>query len=371
MAHDNTGIKKLSDGRWEVRVSAVDPQTGDLKWRRRRIEGNLRKARAVREELRTDLRRGKNGTAPQRMRLADFAESWLASKAMRVKPSTAERYAIALSHALPTLGRHYIDAITKQDVEAWVQAMRRNAVPSTVNSRLKVLKACLEDGCTGRGFPNPAARVEHLPEPPSKREGLTTGELRRFLAAYNDEETRALVLTLAWTGMRWGEASALRAEDVDFTNKVIHIRRAHWRGIVGTPKNGRERVVPMSPVLAETLREHQRRLFERQDIGWAEGWLFAMVPRRGKNAGKVRLRSPSSIRKVWKGACDVAKVSTSPHGLRRTFVDLLRQAKVDAVVEHALVGHADENMRRVYSTVRGPEAARALEDVARLVEGGE
>ena len=61
----------------------------------------------------------------------------------------------------------------------------------------------------------------------------------------------------------------------------------------------------------------------------------------------------------------------SPHDLRRTFVDLLRQAKVDAVVEHAIVGHADEKIRRLYSTVRSPEAAQTVAGVQRLVEGGE
>lgn len=370
MAHKKTGIRKLPDGRWEVRVSAVDPQTGNLKWRRRRIEGNLREARALREELRTDLRRGKNGTAPQRMRLADFAESWLASKAMRVKPSTAERYTCALGHILPVLGQYYLDAITTRHVEAWVEVMKKQAAAPTVNGWLKVLKACVGDGCAEHGLSSPAIRVKCLPEPPSTKRGLTAEELRRFLDAYIDEETRALVLTLAWTGMRWGEATALRADDVDFTTGVIHIRRAHWRGIVGTPKNGRERVVPMSPILAETLRQHQRQLFERQDAGWAEGWLFATVAQRGEYAGKLRLRYPSTIRAAWEEACDRAEVKATPHDLRRTFVDLLRQAKVDAVVEYALVGHADEKMRRTYSTVRGPEAARALEDVARLVEGG-
>lgn len=369
MAHENTGIRKLQDGRWEVRVSAVDPRSGDLRWRRRRIEGNLRKARALREELRTDLRRGENGTARQRLRLADYAVSWLASKALRIKPSTAERYSGSLAHVLPVLGQYYLDAITTSDVEKWLASMTKTAAPTTINGWLKVLKACVGDGCAERGLSSPAIRVKPLPEPPSTKRGLTVEELRRFLDAYTDEETLPLIHVLAWTGMRWGEATALRAEDVDFTNGEIHIRQSQWRGVVGTPKNGRERVVPMSSTLADTLRRHQRRLFERQDAGWAEGWCFAKVATRGKNTGKVRLRLSSSIGSPWKKACDKAKISASPHDLRRTFVDLLRQAGVDAVVEHAIVGHADERMRNHYSTVRAPEAARALAGVEKLVEG--
>ncbi len=52
-------------------------------------------------------------------------------------------------------------------------------------------------------------------------------------------------------------------------------------------------------------------------------------------------------------------------------MDLLRQTGMDAVVEHALVGHADERMRAHYSIVRAPEAARAVAGVEGLVEGCE
>jgi hypothetical protein len=50
-------------------------------------------------------------------------------------------------------------------------------------------------------------------------------------------------------------------------------------------------------------------------------------------------------------------------------VDLLRAEGADAVVEHALVGHADDAMRRRYSTVRGGEAEAAVGRVLRRVEG--
>jgi integrase len=71
----------------------------------------------------------------------------------------------------------------------------------------------------------------------------------------------------------------------------------------------------------------------------------------------------------WGKACAAAKVRASVQALRRTFVDRLRQEKVDAVVEHAIVGHTDEKMRERYSTERVPEAASAVDQVFRLVEG--
>jgi integrase len=55
----------------------------------------------------------------------------------------------------------------------------------------------------------------------------------------------------------------------------------------------------------------------------------------------------------------------TPHDLRRTFVDLLRLAGVDPIVEHVIVGHADDEMRARYSTIRTPEAAEAVERALR------
>jgi integrase len=118
-------------------------------------------------------------------------------------------------------------------------------------------------------------------------------------------------------------------------------------------------------MLLEALRAHRERLLRRQPRGLGEGWVFAVE--HGQRRDGVRLRTPSSIRVPWAAACRAAGVQASPHDLRRTFVDLLRLAQVDAVVEHAIVGHAGEEMRGHYSTVRSEEANDASERVARLI----
>src|SRR5512145_996684 len=60
---------------------------------------------------------------------------------------------------------------------------------------------------------------------------------------------RPLFHFLADTGTRIGEARWLTWEDVDFINKVIHIRpKDGWQ-----PKTGGQRVIPLSDGLASTL----------------------------------------------------------------------------------------------------------------------
>jgi hypothetical protein len=53
----------------------------------------------------------------------------------------------------------------------------------------------------------------------------------------------------------------------------------------------------------------------------------------------------------------------TPHGLRRTFNDMLRRAKVDPVSCKALTGHVSETMREHYSTVGLDEKRLAVRSV--------
>lgn len=373
MAHDDTGIRKLPKGRWEIRVSAVHPRTQTLVWVRRRITGKKYEARAKRDELREELREklrvAEAESQPSRQRLSGYAESWLRSKALRVRRSVADRYADALAHATPFLGKLFLDDIETQDVEGWVQAMagRETHKNTTINGWLRVVKSCIGDGRAELGLTNPAARVKPLPERSSDKEGLKVEELQALLATYTHEDTLPLVEVLARTGMRWGEASALRWEDIDRDNMRITVQRAHWRGTVDLPKNGKKRIVPMSPQLANILQRHRQRLFEEQDLGHTDGWCFATVAARGPNMGQVRLRTPSSIAKPWRKACEKAGIKASPHDLRRTFVDMIRLVGGDPMVEHEVVGHADEAMRKRYSTVRHEESASVVARIDRLV----
>jgi integrase len=55
-----------------------------------------------------------------------------------------------------------------------------------------------------------------------------------------------LILTLARTGMRRGEALALKWEDVDLPSRVVLMRRSTRPGITTVPKNGKSRRVDLS-----------------------------------------------------------------------------------------------------------------------------
>ena len=96
-------------------------------------------------------------------------------------------------------------------------------------------------------------------------------------AANSDSEYRSVLLTLARTGMRPGEAIALKWSDLDFTNREILVERTLSAGMIGTTKTGKSRRIDMSLELRSSLSrlyvEREKELFGWKVAGIAE-WVF-------------------------------------------------------------------------------------------------
>ena len=89
--------------------------------------------------------------------------------------------------------------------------------------------------------------------------------------------------------------------------------------------------------------------------------------------GSVALRKPASITTAMNRWVEEAKLKrhVSPHDLRRTWVDLARQANVDEIVRRTIIGHADGATHELYSTVSASEANEAVGRVYQLLLGVE
>lgn len=70
---------------------------------------------------------------------------------------------------------------------------------------------------------------------------------------------RPLILTAIFTGLRASELRGLRWIDIDFARNELHVRqRADAYNEIGPPKSeSGERIIPMPPILTNTLRERK------------------------------------------------------------------------------------------------------------------
>jgi len=99
------------------------------------------------------------------------------------------------------------------------------------------------------------------------------------------ENLKALVVLLYLTGLRIGEALAVKWSDVDFQQSKLYIRRSVWRGKEQTPKSRRSiRAKHLLGGLKRILQSHRELCVDKQP----EDYLFV-------NAG--RSYAPDDLRR--------------------------------------------------------------------------
>jgi integrase len=113
---------------------------------------------------------------------------------------------------------------------------------------------------------------------------LEPEELLRFLSEMRTRypHHHAMVTLLAFTGLRFCHASALKWEDWDEDKAVLHVRRKHVRGEVA-PVSRKKRapgVIPVEPEFADVLRDHRARLAAAKAPDWTRGGCSRPMPER-------------------------------------------------------------------------------------------
>jgi integrase len=381
------GVTPLGDGRFRIRAELRHPKTGRVHEIDRVVE--VADAAAAAERLASERaewlsKRRRADAKAERRRLGPALRSWLESKRPTVKLSTASTYGSAVAWWCTVLGDYWIDAIEPRDVrEALAGAREGGDASETLAGRLRVLRtfareeqcARIVEGVTVKRDVREDERIE------DEGRGLSLEELRRFLDAGPRalltkagevmpwwRRAWALVATMAWTGMRFGEASALEWPDVDLDAGTIRVRRAQWRGVIGHVKAKRsKRLVVIPDELVELLREHRRAMLARQQTGIASPLVFPS--RRKRGAGLV---TNTHVRKTVLRVAIAAKVSLggrpAVHMLRHTFNNVLRQ-NASELVRRSLIGHADDESGERYSAVTHEEKRAAVSNVVRMVRG--
>jgi len=125
-------------------------------------------------------------------------------------------------------------------------------------------------------------------------------------------------MTIYSVGLRVSEAANLRVSDIDSARMTITIRQG---------KGQKDRVVMLSPVLLETLRQYWR-------LKKPKLWLFP-----GRNPDQPM--SSESVFHIFKNAARRAGLTkkASPHSLRHSFATHLLESGTDLRTIQMLLGH--------------------------------
>lgn len=160
---------------------------------------------------------------------------------------------------------------------------------------------------------------------------LSQEEVLRFLGAVDRPPWRMALATAYAAGLRISEVVALRVQDIDAARMLIHV--------IG--KGDKERIVPLSQVLLEALRNYWRRYRP------AKPWLFP-------GPGRSRPVCTDTIRAACVRARDAVGLGkrVTPHSLRHSFATHLLEAGTDLRTVQALLGHSQISTTAFYTHVQ-------------------
>jgi site-specific recombinase XerD len=160
---------------------------------------------------------------------------------------------------------------------------------------------------------------------------LSQEEVQRMLDAATSLLHRTLLMTLYSTGMRRAEVTRLKVSDIDSKRMMIHIREG---------KGGKDREVPLSVKLLETLREYWRWKKPRT-------YLFAGEAKQGSNGEHITSKAVYYACK-WAACRAGIQKKVGPHTLRHSFATHLLESGTDLRTIQLLLGHADIKHTTIY-----------------------
>lgn len=222
-------------------------------------------------------------------------------------------------YVLTPFGDNKLAQLTHTVLSQYFVSLRDKLAPATVNRVIaifkKIFSLCIEQGILVR---SPIERLRFFPENNLRTTTLSMNDYPRFChACLKDGSSGAMALYLSLTtGMRIGEVIGLKVSDIDFTQRVIHLRQT---------KNNQPHIVPFTEEIGKNLQQH----IQRQHC---TTYLFPSTKRKHSSIAIPRY--------VFKKLCQALKLKGLViHDLRRTFATKMLEKTNDIHFVGQLLNH--------------------------------
>lgn len=258
---------KKHDSGWEYRLKYKDPFTQKFREKSQRGFATKKEAQLAAVEFEKRLSEGFEQTD---IKLIDFLDNWVGEyKRGTVRKNTIELHEYNIKQHI----KPYFKEILLKDIKPIMYQKFINSILDNGYSRRtaelvhSTMHNCIQKACLlGKLEKNPCVGVEF--KGTKKKVGIKfieSSDIPRFLKASHQYGYIYWIFfkLLIETGMRKGEAAALKWDDIDFTKKTISINETldftakNKSELFGDTKTFRStRVISMSQSLANDLRYH-------------------------------------------------------------------------------------------------------------------
>ncbi len=315
---------KWHNGKWQVDLRSTyiktvdDEQTATMLFQHGQYLLALGKPLS---EVRAELR----GETVAPCTLDAFADTWLSQ--LTTSQETKNKYRVNYNRVSRLIGHRPIDSLTPPDIRHMVAALSSVYAPKTVSVSVAVLRSILADAIeAGLITKSPATRITNMPRLQRVRDPkvLTRDEYRVLIAA-TPERWQPLIALLPLTGLRIGEASALKWHDI--SDGRVHVTKQYSGGklkLHGKTASAR-RHIDLPPSAFGWLAKQEEYRSPRHDL------VFGAV-----EGGYLRYDIVSDI---FRDLRDTVGFDIKPHDLRHTFGSWLLRSGADIVYVSKRLGH--------------------------------
>lgn len=352
MPRRGENIRKRKDGRWEARYKkgvnnmgrAVYGSVYGKSYREAKIKQLLKKQDA----MKTTVVGGED-----HLYFRDVLRQWIDDSRVRLKGATECRYRNLIDeHILPELGNKRLNELTGSVINAFLADKldhgrldgKGGLSPAYVCSIMLVIKSAMNYAVAENLCLSLQSKINKPPVIPKDIPVLTASEQKKLekLCLSETDETKAGVLLSLYAGLRIGEVCALTWEDIDWEEKIIHIRHTVSRVnnntedgarstilIIDRPKTRSSfRNIPLCSTLAQVLFELKKQTASPYVISNKEQFIS---PRTYEYRYHKLLQAS--------GTPDI-----NYHALRHTFATRCIEAGIDIKSLSEILGHSDASI---------------------------
>lgn len=289
------------------------------------------------------------------MTLDEWYEKWMDTCKKNCRNNTKETYARHYKRVKKALGWRKLNKLNLVVMQDAINELRTDN--ERKNSK-KILVDMLEKAVASDLITKNVAKqitTEITKEEKKPRRVLTVKETKIFLTEAEDTFYYNLFVVALETGMRIGELSGLQWEDIDYKNKVVHVRHSmtYFSNAEGkyvfelhpTKTNKGLRDIPLTSKAIAALRQQyfmKQTLVNsgKEPLEEFENLVFVTKNNRPTTQFLVTECIEGVMRRIHKNNPDLVFEKFTPHCFRHTFATRWLEAGVPIKTVSAMLGHS-------------------------------
>ncbi|MEW3486598.1 site-specific integrase [Enterococcus entomosocium] len=342
MSRKGENIYKRKDGRWEGRYPKGRKLNGKIHYGYV-YRSTYRECKEILIKKKFEYQVSTKDVTIYQGSVGDWFNEWLLQQQFFLRPSTISSYNYKINkYVIPDIGYLKLSKLSTNHLQKLIDKWQIQSLSiSTIQTITRILRKSLKNAVEqGKLLANPSEQLEIPKKPKNIIRSLTQEEQKRLIRVSKSDKTGLAVILALYTGLRIGEISALRWEDINFSENTIKISHTfqrissagydqHTHMHLGKVKSANsQRTIPIAETLLKLLKKahrenHKEFVFQVCNHPMEPRLLTYHFHRIRKKAGLEAIHF---------------------HQLRHTFATRCLEAQGDIASISALLGHASTKM---------------------------